>query len=181
LAGQIISRLTGEANQWMLDCLSLQGDDRVLDVGCGPGRGVALAADRATAGFVAGVDSSATMVRQASRRNRLACRDGRVHVVQADATRLPFRDAHFDKAWSLNSMQFWAAPERGLRELRRVVGRGGRTVVGLMARSGDDGEGVPPPWLAGTAGMMTDAGFGDITFERRTFGDVIHWALLSRA
>jgi len=179
LAGQVVSRLTGEANQWMLDCLGIEPGDRVLDVGCGPGRGVALGADRATEGFVAGIDSSPTMVRQASRRNRLARRDGRVQVVRADAGRLPFPDAHFDKAWSLNSMQFWPAPEQSLRELRRVLGPGGRAVVGLMARTGDPADGGPPPWLADSAAMMSASGFGEVGFERRTFDGVVHWALLT--
>ena len=41
LAAQLVARLTGDANRWMVDCLEVQRDDRVLDVGCGPGLAVA--------------------------------------------------------------------------------------------------------------------------------------------
>lgn len=178
VAAQVVSRLTAEANRWMVECLAVTPTDRVLDLGCGPGIGVALAAAAAPEGFVAGVDTSATMARQAVRRNRRAIGAGRVEVVQADASAMPFPDGHFGKAWSLNSLQFWPEPETGLRELRRVVRPDGRIVIALMARSDDPaGAAAPPSWLAGTARLMRVAGFGDLGFEQRDFGGVGHWAL----
>lgn len=191
LAAKLIGRLTAEANRWMIECLDVRSDDRVLDVGCGPGHGVALVADVATQGFVVGVDSSPTMVRQARGRNRAALREGRVEVARADAARLPFPGGHFGKAWSLNSMQFWPAPGTGLREMRRVLAPGGRVAIALMSR-GDDPPAAagPPPWLAGIAGvagyagaggiagLMEASGFGAIRIESREFGGVVHWALM---
>ena len=178
LAAQVVSRLTGEVNRWMVECLEVGPRDRVLDVGCGPGIGVALAAAAAPEGRVAGVDASPTMVRQARRRNRALLRQGRVEVVQADAGRLPFPDGGFDKAWSLNSLQFWPAPEEGLHEMHRVLAPGGRAVIGVMARGDDRPEAGLPSWVAGLAGLMKDSGLGDVRFEKRTFGGVLHWALL---
>jgi ubiquinone/menaquinone biosynthesis C-methylase UbiE len=176
VAAQVVSRLTRDANRWMVEGLEIGSRDRVLAVGCGPGHGVAFAAGAAPEGFVAGVDASATMVRQARRRNRSAISQGRVEIVEADAARLPFPDGHFGKAWSLDSLQFWPSPQAGLQELRRVVRPGGRVVVGLMARS-DDPPGLPG-WLAEVAELMGDSGLGDVAFGTQTFGGVVHWALL---
>ena len=177
LAAQVVARLTGDANRWMLDCLEVGRVDRVLDVGCGPGLAVAYAAEL-TAGPVVGVDASDTMVRHALRRNRASVRQGRVEIVRADAARLPFPDGHFTKAGSLNSLQFWADPDRGLRELFRVLEPGGRVAVVLMARNDDPPGPEPPPWVDRTVSGMRVAGFHDPVVVARTFGGVLHRALV---
>ena len=180
VTGAVIARLTAEANAWVVDLLAIGADDRVLDVGCGPGVGVAAAAALATRGLVAGVDGSAEMVRQARRRNRVAVRTGRVRIDHGDAAALPFADGWFTAAATVNSVQFWPSPAAGLAELFRVLAPGSRAAVVLMARSDDpaaaDG---PPPWLEDLAWTMEAAGFADLDFQAREFGGVLHWALLA--
>jgi ubiquinone/menaquinone biosynthesis C-methylase UbiE len=178
LTGAVIARLTAEANEWVVDLLDVQADDWVLDVGCGPGVGVAAAATRASQGYAAGVDGSAEMVRQARRRNRAAIRHGRASVHHADAAALPFTDARFTKAATLNSVQFWPSPSAGLAEMRRVLARGGHIAVVVMARSDDHDDGLPA-WVEQLGGAMSAVGFTDLTFENAEFGGVLHWALLA--
>lgn len=160
----------------MVDCLEVGPGDRVLDVGCGPGIGVAYAAG-AGAHQVVGVDASPVMVRHAGRRNRAAVRRGQVEIRRADALVLPFPDATFTKAGSLNSMQFWASPAAGLAELHRVLAPGGQVAVVLMARS-DEPAGQPVRWVEETLEAMQHAGFADVNVASRTFGGVLHRALL---
>ncbi|HJV08224.1 MAG TPA: methyltransferase domain-containing protein [Acidimicrobiales bacterium] len=160
----------------MVDCLAVGPGDRVIDVGCGPGMGVAYAAG-AGAHRVAGVDASPVMVRHAGRRNRAAVAQGRVEIRRADALRLPYADGAFTKAGSLNSLQFWRSPEAGLAELCRVLVPGGRAVVVLMAR-GDEPAAGPVPWVEATVEAMQAAGFAGVGVASRTFGGVVHRALL---
>jgi ubiquinone/menaquinone biosynthesis C-methylase UbiE len=179
-----MARLTAEANGWMVRLLEVRPDDRVLDVGCGPGLAVAAAAAVAQRGLVVGVDASATMVRQARRTNRAALRDGRVEIHQGRAEHLTFPEGNFTKVCSLNSVQFWAPPELGLRELHRVLRPGGLAAVVLMARSDDSWSSRPgqsrPSWLEAMERTMRAAGFGEVDWRHRRFGGVLHWALLSR-
>jgi SAM-dependent methyltransferase len=176
LAAQVVARLTGEANRWMVDLLEVGPGDRMLDVGCGPGLAVADAAARGSRAV--GVDASPTMVRHAGRHNRDAIRGGRVVIRQADATRLPFPDATFTAVGTLNSLQFWTDPDRGLAELHRVLQAGGRVAVVLMARS-DDPEGTsPPPWVEETLAGLQAVGFAGVQLASRSFGGVLHRALL---
>ncbi len=177
LAAHLVARLTGEANRWMVDCLQVGPDDRVLDVGCGPGLAVAVAA-RVSEGPVVGVDTSDTMVRLARRRNRAAIRQGRVEIRRADAARLPYPDGHFTRAGSLNSLQFWTRPEDGLVELYRVLEPGGRVAVVLMARSDDPPGPGMPPWMEETMDRVRAAGFARLEVASQTFGGVVHYALL---
>ncbi len=179
LAAHVVARLTGDANRWMVDCLDVGPDDRVLDVGCGPGLAVAFAA-QASRGQVVGVDASPTMVRHAQRRNRVAVREGRVEIHCADAGQLPFPGGHFTRAGSLNSLQFWSPPDRGLRELHRVLAPGGRVAMVLMARTDDPPGGATPAWVEETAGQMVSAGFAGMEVTSQSFGGVLHRALLGR-
>jgi ubiquinone/menaquinone biosynthesis C-methylase UbiE len=176
LAAHLVARLTADANRWMIDCLDVGPGDRVLDVGCGPGLAVAYAA--ASDSRAVGVDASPTMVRHAGRRNRAAIRQGRVEIRRADATRLPFPDAAFNKVGSLNSLQFWPAPELGLAELHRVLEPGGRVAVVLMARSDEPAGVATPPWVEQLRAQMEAAAFAGLRIATRSFGGVMHRALL---
>src|SRR5207253_10930844 len=97
LAGSMMAKGT-EDDRWLVDLLELQPDDRVLEVGFGPGVAIESIAARATHGLVAGVDPSDVMVRQATKRNWQAVQDGRVQLQQGCVAQLPFPDSTFTKA-----------------------------------------------------------------------------------
>src|SRR5579875_3191486 len=82
VAGWMMAR-TDADDRWIVDLLDVQPDDRVLEIGFGPGVAIALLAARATAGIVVGVDPSDVMAQQAARRNRAAVRAGRVRSRRA--------------------------------------------------------------------------------------------------
>ena len=53
LWGVIMASSTVKRNEWMLSLLDIQRDDRILEVGCGPGALLQSLAAKATAGFKA--------------------------------------------------------------------------------------------------------------------------------
>ncbi len=71
-------------------------------------------------GFVAGIGHSKTMVRQASRRNVLAIRQGRVELKHSSVSYLPYPDETFDKAFASNSHFFCSTPVENLKEVRHL-------------------------------------------------------------
>jgi SAM-dependent methyltransferase len=113
-----------------LRALGLRAGERVLDVGSGPGL---LAAEMAQAvgpaGHVTGIDVSDAMLALSRRR----CGDldpaGRVGLVKADAAALPFRDATFDAATSIQVYEYVADLPSALAELHRVLRPGGRALI----------------------------------------------------
>src|SRR5699024_9274958 len=82
----------------VVDQCDLRANERVLQVGCGDGGAVDLAAQRIGADRVAAVDPSATFVRIV--RNRVPGADLRV----AAAEGLPFGDGAFTVIYSIASM-----------------------------------------------------------------------------
>jgi ubiquinone/menaquinone biosynthesis C-methylase UbiE len=123
LAGRVMARRNREVNRWAVDTLAIAPGERVLDVGCGPGVAISLAARPDTT--VAGVDPSDVMVTQARRRNRRAIAAGLVTVDEGAAERLPFPDASFDAVLAVNSLSHWRSRDDGLREVARVLAPGG--------------------------------------------------------
>jgi ubiquinone/menaquinone biosynthesis C-methylase UbiE len=79
---------------------------------------------------VYGIDHSAVMLRQASRRNAAAIRAGLVTLINAPADQLPAAlDGPFDAILAVNSLGFWPAPADRLAELRRRLAPGGRIAI----------------------------------------------------
>jgi len=123
-----------QRNRWVVSVLGVQPADQILEIGFGPGVAVAELV-RAGAGHVYGIDHSAVMLRQASRRNAAAIRAGRVTLIDASVDQLP--DAlggPFDAILAVNSLGFWPAPAERLAELRRRLAPGGRIAIASQPR-----------------------------------------------
>lgn len=154
LGGIIMARTNQKCAAWVIGLLDIQPNDRVLEVGFGPGVGIQLLARSASAGYVAGVDYSEEMVAQARARNVKALESGRVDLRHGSVESLPFADQAFDKALAINSMQVWPDAGAGLREMRRVITPGSRIALGFTPYSGQSKSGLPE--------MLTTAGFTEV-------------------
>jgi demethylmenaquinone methyltransferase/2-methoxy-6-polyprenyl-1,4-benzoquinol methylase len=102
---------------------AVQEGDRVLDACCGTGD-LAVAARRAGAGEVVGVDFSERMLERARRK------EPAIEWVQGDVLALPFDEASFDAVTVGFGVRNVADLEAGLRELRRVLQPAGR--IGIL-------------------------------------------------
>ena len=128
----------GYQNKAALDLLAPRLGDAVIELGCGPGMGVRAALKRVGRdGFVAGIDQSATAAHFATHAAHSAVLKGRAVVMRAEVADLPFRDCMFDRAFAVNSFQFWPDPARALREVSRVLAPGGRLVITQRAANLD--------------------------------------------
>ena len=187
VAGWIMARKNRALNAWVVELLDAGPDDRVVEIGFGTGLAVAANAARATRGRVAGVDRSEVMLRQASRRNRRALRDGRVDLRLGDATKLPFADASFTRALAVNSLQFWKPPEGGLRELRRVLASDGRLVLAQRRFRANAGRldrsrfGMDDAALAALVATLNGVGFRDVAVTERAIAGETIAALRARS
>lgn len=91
---------------------------QVLDVGCGSGWAARLIAEQAREGHVIGIDVSDEMVRVAREESR---NNSNVEFRIASAESLPFDDATFTHAFSMESLYYYADLEKAASEIRRVL------------------------------------------------------------
>jgi SAM-dependent methyltransferase len=109
----------------VLDAAHLGPGSELLDVGCGSGLAMVIAAQRGA--VPSGIDISPGLLGVA--RERLPQADLR----EGDMEELPFDDAAFDAAIGINAFQFAGDPRRALAEAARVLRPGGRLVASLFA------------------------------------------------
>jgi SAM-dependent methyltransferase len=103
--------------------LGLPRPARILDAGCGSGRNMV---DLARHGTVTGVELSETSVCLARARET-------GEVIEGSVLDMPFEDASFDLAVSLDVIEHLDNDLDALRELRRVVAPGGALLVTVPA------------------------------------------------
>jgi arsenite methyltransferase len=134
------STRAGKFGVWseLLDRLELKGDERLLDIGCGRGAVLLMAAQRLPRGRAVGVDMwSATdqsgNAEQVTRQN--AALEGvadRVELHTADMRQLPFDDDSFDvvvSSLAIHNVSGAGERARALCEAARVLKKGGKMAI----------------------------------------------------
>ena len=122
----------------LLDQLKLRGDERILDLGCGRGAVLMLAAQHLTTGRAVGVDlwkrgDQSGNAAEATQRNAVA--EGvadRVEVHTGDMQALPFEDNSFDlivSSMAIHNISGRAGREKAVSEAVRVLRPGGRLLI----------------------------------------------------
>jgi SAM-dependent methyltransferase len=184
LPGHVAGWLMALANPplagWALDLLALRTDAVVVEVGCGPGRGLAQAVRRVPEGRVIGVDPSDVMRAQACAHLR---RQGLADVVElkdAPANAIPLATGSVDGVFAVNSSPFWRDLPEGLREMQRILRPG--SPLALV---------VQPRWVRGDeaarqlgqlhAAAVRGAGFQHVVSDFRPRAPVGAFAVVARA
>jgi SAM-dependent methyltransferase len=112
---RFMGRYSVQLSPGLADLAGVQGGQKVLDVGCGPGALTGELVRRLGADAVAAVDPSASFVEAARERNP------GVDVRTASAESLPYPDDSFDAALAQLVVHFMSDPVAGLAEMARVT------------------------------------------------------------
>lgn len=140
LGAYLHATLRGKFIVWaeILDESKLRGDERILDMGCGRGAVLLMAAQHLTAGRAVGVDlwrgvDQSGNSAEATRNNAVA--EGvadRVELHDGDMRALPFEDDSFDRVLSslaIHNIHGRAGRAKAVGEAVRVLRPGGRLLI----------------------------------------------------
>jgi ubiquinone/menaquinone biosynthesis C-methylase UbiE len=175
LAAGLVMLLAGRARARLpVEVASVSGADRVVDIGCGPGSSVRLAARRGAQ--VIGVDPAPVMLRLARTFTR-----GHPAITwsQGAVEELPVPDGWATVVWSVATVHHWRDVTAGLTEVRRVLGPGGRFLaIERVVRAGATGL-ASHGWTESQAQSFADqcraAGFEAVRIDRRARGRHARW------
>jgi len=168
ILGPLWNKRNAVLNDAAFDNLNLKTNDNVLDIGFGGGYLIGKIIDVVTEGYIAGIDSSRTMVNNCIKKYGKIIKSGRLNIQLAKAESLPYKDRHFTKVTSVNSIFYWEKPERGIREIYRILDKNGFFILIYtckkdLMKKGFTRHGINTYTEDEIRSMMSASGFSNIT------------------
>ncbi|MGE6629157.1 class I SAM-dependent methyltransferase [Bacillus sp. NPDC077027] len=108
-------------NQWTIQLLNIQENDRILEIGIGRGMALSMVGEKLDRGKIYGVDASRHMVKYAKRKNKKLIDQKKAVIKQGKAEKLPFKDRSFNKLYTVQTIYFWTDMEQVVKEVYRVL------------------------------------------------------------
>ncbi len=137
----------------------------VLDIGCGDGANVKGLLAKCPEGQVHGIDLSEESVAFARRHNAKEA-GRRCFIRQGNVCALPYEEGMFDAVTAFETVYFWSPMSMALKEVRRVLRRGGYFLISLEVgdpelgkRWSDRIEGMTVYAAEDLKRLLVDAGF----------------------
>lgn len=109
-----------------IEAMDLSGNEKVLDLACGTGELERRLISTYPKLNLTGIDLSEAMLDLA--RGKLS-RHPQVVLKQADSRQIPFPDHSFDIVVSCSAFHYMREPDKVLREIHRVLVKGGRFIL----------------------------------------------------
>lgn len=133
LAGLILAKKNVERITWLISEMKIKPDDKILEIGFGPGVAIKNISPRLTTGSITGIDISEVMLKQAAKRNAGAIQKGKVRLLTGSLDNLS-ADEKFDKIFGMNVHIFWKNPVEELKKLKNLLKDYGELTLALQPR-----------------------------------------------
>ncbi len=179
-AGLLMAHRTSNRrrNAWAVSLLDVGPEDRVLEIGFGPGIAIRELGRLARKGYVCGIDHSELMLRRAKRLNAEGLRRGVVDLRLGSVPEdLPAFDEPFDKILAVNATMFWREPVALLEELRRLLRSGGLIALAHQPRGPGASDETSAAWGREMGAALALAGFSKVRLETMALKPAVVCAL----
>jgi cyclopropane fatty-acyl-phospholipid synthase-like methyltransferase len=157
--GILASKLMLKKNQknydTMVKNLNVQPQDKILEIGYGPGAGIKMIAESCPTCTIDGIDFSDLMHKRATKCNKKYVEEGRVSLSYGDFLQVHLPHDKYDKVFCLNVIYFW-------NELSIPFGR----VFSSLKENGSFHI-----YMAGKS-FLTERKFPDSVFNKYSIGEV---------
>ena len=179
-----------DATEEIAGMLKVAFTDRLLDIGSGIGGPARYMANRFGC-MVTGIDLTQEFCEAARHLTRLTGLESKVDFEEGDALSMPFADASFEGAYSMNVSMNIADKAALYREIQRVLKPGGWLMLSELAKGPGAPLDYPTPWAATAESSFLstpeetkqglEAGGFEIVDFRETAEEVKAWGARSKA
>jgi cyclopropane fatty-acyl-phospholipid synthase-like methyltransferase len=125
IPGKIISDLmiigNRPAYETMIKDLEIRPNDKILEIGYGPGVGIDIISKRFETCDIYGIDFSELMYRRAAKRNKKVIEKNRVHLLLGDFVDTKIGMISFDKIFCINVVYFWNNLQKPFERVRSLL------------------------------------------------------------
>lgn len=142
VVGWILTYQNERRNSLAVEKLSPKQNEKILEIGFGPGVTIQKIFNKCEDVFVAGIDISDLMVKQASDRNRKYINENKALIKKGSVENIPFEENYFDKVIVINVYHFFPDPVRNFNEIKRVLKPGGTLLNVFQPRMAKNKEDV---------------------------------------
>jgi SAM-dependent methyltransferase len=165
MAGKVVP----ERVRWAVELVDPGPEDRILEIGCGPGAAAELICERLRAGRLTAIDRSATATKRTKERNAEHIKAGRLAVQTASLDAIDLPKDSLDAAFSINVNVFWTrSPKRELEILANALKPGGALYICYGA-----GPQETRKVTAAIADALTSGGFTNVQVRTDTAGTAV--------
>jgi ubiquinone/menaquinone biosynthesis C-methylase UbiE len=105
--------------------LDIQPEDKILEIGYGPGIGIQMITRLCPTCTVHGIDFSKLMFKKAAKLNKSAIDQSKVQLLLGDYLKLPTDQNRYDKIFCLNVIYFWDELSKPLQKTHVLLKTGG--------------------------------------------------------
>lgn len=134
LVGWSMALKNRERNMWAVEKMNIQPNDKVLEIGYGPGTTLKLISEKLGHGSIVGIDHSEIMYKQAFSRNAEGIKNKKVELLCGSLWDLIHPENSFDKILASNVHFFWKEPQGEFDRLKKLLKTGGRLYLVFQPR-----------------------------------------------
>ena len=116
-------------NGFVNELMSVQIDDRIIEIGFGTGKLIYRMARQIDKGLIEGVDFSKVMVSIARKRNKKNITNGKVKIIEGNFDEMPYEKESFTKACSINTLYFWPEPVHTAKKIAEILKPDGKLIL----------------------------------------------------
>ncbi|MGL4450400.1 MAG: class I SAM-dependent methyltransferase [Sarcina sp.] len=138
---QILSNMNenhGNLTSWGFEHLKF--GRKILDIGCGGGGAISRLAKIYPDSIIEGCDISETSINCSKEKNEKLIKEGRLKLKVSTVSNLDYPNDEFDSVYSIESLYFWPNQQEDLKEVYRILKKGGSFMTALEMVGGSLSE-----------------------------------------
>ena len=164
-----------DVSDWGLSHIPKKDYELMMDIGCGGGKNLSKLLKIFPETNFTGTDYSSVSLKSTERLNKEEIESGRLNLVKADVSSLPFKDGTYDYITACETVYFWPGPLKSFKEIYRVLKDNGTFMI-INASNGIDEDtarwskeidGITFYEEDELKGYLKEAGFKNLKIERK--------------